>query len=101
MAPLHNGAALRVMRWLAAQQPDLEQWACFDIAFHATLPAEAATYAIPADWRHQGLRRFGCHGLSHQHVAEAVDQLPPGRRLLPVRHRGGTKRGHHHGLHPA
>jgi acetate kinase len=72
LAPLHNGPALRVMRWLAAQQPELEQWACFDTAFHATLPAEAATYAIPADWRRQGLRRFGFHGLSHQHVADAV-----------------------------
>jgi acetate kinase len=72
LAPLHNGPALRVMRWLAAHRPELEQWACFDTAFHATLPAEAATYAIPADWRRQGLRRFGFHGLSHQHVAEVV-----------------------------
>jgi acetate kinase len=72
LAPLHNGPALRVMRWLAAQRPELEQWACFDTAFHATLPAEASTYAIPADWRRQGLRRFGFHGLSHQHVAEVV-----------------------------
>ena len=72
LAPLHNGPALRVMRWLAAHRPELEQWACFDTAFHATLPAEAASYAIPADWRRQGLRRFGFHGLSHQHVAEVV-----------------------------
>lgn len=72
LAPLHNGPALRVMRWLAAHRPELEQWACFDTAFHATLPVEAATYAIPADWRRQGLRRFGFHGLSHQHVAEVV-----------------------------
>jgi acetate kinase len=72
LAPLHNGPALRVMRWLEAQQPDLEQWACFDTAFHATLPPEAATYAIPAEWRRQGLRRFGFHGLNHQHVAEVV-----------------------------
>ena len=72
LAPLHNGPALGVMRWLAAHEPHLEQWACFDTAFHATLPPEAATYAIPADWRRQGLRRFGFHGLSHQHVAEVV-----------------------------
>jgi acetate kinase len=77
LAPLHNGPALRVMRWLAAQWPELEQWACFDTAFHATLPAEAASYAIPADWRRQGLRRFGFHGLSHQHVAEAVAARRP------------------------
>jgi acetate kinase len=86
LAPLHNGPALRVMRWLAAQQPDLEQWACFDTAFHATLPPEAATYAIPAEWRRQGLRRFGFHGLSHQHVAEVVAaRIPKAAAAPPLR----------------
>ena len=86
LAPLHNGPALRVMHWLAAQQPNLQQWACFDTAFHATLPAEAATYAIPADWRRQGLRRFGFHGLSHQHVAEVVAaRFPPAAAAPPLR----------------
>ena len=86
LAPLHNGTALRVMRWLAAQQPKLEQWACFDTAFHATLPPEAATYAIPAEWRRQGLRRFGFHGLSHQHVAEVVAaRFPPAAAAPPLR----------------
>ena len=86
LAPLHNGPALRVMHWLAAQQPELEQWACFDTAFHATLPPEAATYAIPAAWRHQGLRRFGFHGLSHQHVAEVVAaRFPQAAAATPLR----------------
>jgi len=86
LAPLHNGPALRVMRWLATHRPDLEQWACFDTAFHATLPAEASTYAIPAEWRRQGLRRFGFHGLSHQHVAEVVaERLPPSTAARPLR----------------
>ena len=86
LAPLHNGPALRVMHWLAAQQPQLEQWACFDTAFHATLPPEAATYAIPAAWRHQGLRRFGFHGLSHQHVAEVVAaRFPQAAAAPPLR----------------
>jgi acetate kinase len=86
LAPLHNGPALRVMHWLAAQRPELEQWACFDTAFHATLPAEAATYAIPADWRRQGLRRFGFHGLSHQHVAEVVaERVHPSAAEIPLR----------------
>jgi acetate kinase len=74
------------MRWLTEQQPHLEQWACFDTAFHATLPPEAATYAIPADWRRQGLRRFGFHGLSHQHVAEVVAaRFPQAAAANPLR----------------
>jgi acetate kinase len=72
LAPLHNGPALLVMRWLRRRWPDLPQWACFDTAFHATLPPAAHTYAVPAAWRRQGLRRFGFHGLNHQHVSQVV-----------------------------
>lgn len=72
LAPLHNAPALRVMRWLSQWLSDLEQWACFDTAFHSTLPTEAHTYALPAAWRQAGLRRFGFHGLSHQHIGEVV-----------------------------
>jgi acetate kinase len=72
LAPLHNGPALAVIDALSRWQPDLPQWACFDTAFHHTLPPEAFTYAIPAPWREQGLRRYGFHGLNHQHVSEVV-----------------------------
>ena len=72
LAPLHNGPALEVMEALRSWRPELAQWACFDTAFHHTLPPEAFTYAIPAQWRQQGLRRYGFHGLNHQHVSEVV-----------------------------
>ena len=72
LAPLHNPPALAAIHWLQALRPQLPQWACFDTAFHATLPAAARTYALPASWRNQGLRRYGFHGLNHQHVAEAA-----------------------------
>lgn len=72
LAPLHNGPALQVMRWLHERLPQLEQWACFDTAFHSTLQPAQHTYALPEAWRQQGLRRFGFHGLNHQHVAETV-----------------------------
>ncbi|MBM5799644.1 MAG: acetate kinase, partial [Cyanobacteria bacterium K_DeepCast_35m_m2_023] len=76
LAPLHNGTALAVIdwieTWLQTWQPGLRQWACFDTAFHSTLPASASTYALPAAWRAKGLRRYGFHGLNHQHVAETV-----------------------------
>jgi acetate kinase len=72
LAPLHNGPALALVRWAGRRWPDLPHWACFDTAFHADLPPEARTYAIPAAWRQQGLRRYGFHGLNHQHVAEVV-----------------------------
>ena len=70
LAPLHNGPALEAIRWLQETQPQLPQWACFDTAFHASLSAAASSYALPLAWRQQGLRRFGFHGLNHQHLAE-------------------------------
>jgi acetate kinase len=82
LAPLHNGPALRVMRWLSRWQPGIAQWACFDTAFHGTLPVAARTYAIPACWRAEGLRRFGFHGLNHQHVAETVARRGEDLRLI-------------------
>jgi len=75
LAPLHNGPALRVMRWLMDRLRGRPQWACFDTAFHSTLPAAAHTYALPAAWRNLGLRRFGFHGLNHQHISEVVQRL--------------------------
>jgi acetate kinase len=72
LAPLHNGPALAVMDAVRHWQPQLPQWACFDTAFHHTLSPAAFTYALPAAWRNQGLRRFGFHGLNHQHVSEVV-----------------------------
>jgi acetate kinase len=57
--------------------PDLPRVACFDTAFHTTLPAAASTYALPAAWRERwDPRRYGFHGLSHGWIAR---QAPQGR----------------------
>lgn len=74
LAPLHNPPALRLIDALRRRWPALQQWACFDTAFHASLPPAARTYAIPASWRRQGLRRYGFHGLNHEHVAAEVQR---------------------------
>ena len=75
-APLHQPAAVAGMRMLAAHSPDVPAVACFDTAFHSTIPAAAATYPVPAEWREKfGLRRFGFHGLSHQYAAGRAAEL--------------------------
>jgi acetate kinase len=64
------------MRALDALRPGLPTVACFDTAFHATLPAAASTYAIPAGWSERWpLRRYGFHGLSHAYVARRAAEL--------------------------
>jgi acetate kinase len=85
LAPLHNAPALRVMHWLSERLHGVPQWACFDTAFHHTLPPQAYTYALPAAWRDLGLRRFGFHGLNHQHVSEVVQRLEGSAAGAPLR----------------
>lgn len=86
LAPLHNPANLMGIRALAALAPDLPQYASFDTAFHATNPALATTYALPADERARGLRRYGFHGLSYaaivRKVKEKSENVLPNRLLV-------------------
>jgi acetate kinase len=85
LAPLHNGPALRAIRWLRSRWPQLEAWACFDTAFHADLPPAAHTYALPQAWRANGQRRYGFHGLNHQHISEVVAAQPWAAACRPLR----------------
>ncbi len=53
--------------------PDIPHVACFDTAFHTTMSAAAATYALPKEWRDTWpLRRFGFHGLSHAYASRTA-----------------------------
>jgi acetate kinase len=65
LAPLHNAPALGAIRKARRALPDVPHVAVFDTAFHATLPDEAAIYAVPRRWTEEwGVRRYGFHGLS-------------------------------------
>lgn len=76
LAPLHQPKGLAAIAAVGRARPGLPAVACFDTAFHAGLPAEAATYALPAEWRERfGLRRFGFHGLSHSYAARRAGEL--------------------------
>jgi acetate kinase len=73
LAPLHNPPALAAIRRAMAALPDVPHFAVFDTAFHSTLPAHAREYALPLHIRQQfGIRRFGFHGINHEHVAHSV-----------------------------
>jgi acetate kinase len=76
LAPLHQPPAIAAIDASRAALPDVPQVACFDTAFHATLPPAASTYAVPHEWRERwGVRRFGFHGLSHAYAARRVAEL--------------------------
>jgi acetate kinase len=85
LAPLHNVPALEALDRARAELPDVPHVAVFDTAFHATIPEEASTYALPSRWREEwGIRRYGFHGLS---VAWSAERVPVPR--LVVCHLGG------------
>ena len=76
LAPLHNPRAVAGIHAVAEVLPDVPAVACFDTAFHATLPAEAHTYALPREWNARwGLRRYGFHGLSHAYATRRTGEL--------------------------
>ncbi|MEO1317563.1 MAG: acetate/propionate family kinase [Pseudomonadota bacterium] len=73
LARTHQPHGLAAIRAVAKIWPEIPQIACFDTAFHATLPIAARTLALPAEVRSAGVRRYGFHGLSYQWIAR---QLP-------------------------
>jgi acetate kinase len=73
LAPLHNPPAVELIRTATRAWPGVPQVACFDTAFHATLPRVEQTFGIPRRFFDQGVRRYGFHGLSYEFVA---GQLP-------------------------
>ncbi len=92
IAPLHNRPALQGLRQAREAFPEAPHVAVFDTAFHRTIPPEAFTYALPAEWRENwGIRRFGFHGLSVEWATRRARELlgRDGVRRLVVCHLGG------------
>jgi acetate kinase len=78
LAPLHQPHNLAPIRAWRAARPDLPQVACFDTAFHHSQPALAQSFALPARFARDGVRRYGFHGLSYAYVAARLPTLDPG-----------------------
>ena len=90
LAPLHQPKSLAALDAVSRALPEVPAVACFDTAFHATLPDAAATYAIPAEWRTRWhIRRYGFHGLSHAYASRrAAEMLGDPRGRIVICHLG-------------
>ncbi|GAA0604390.1 acetate kinase [Craurococcus roseus] len=77
LAPLHMPHNLAPMRAVLEHAPGLPQVACFDTAFHRTVPEVAQAFAIPRDLAAKGVRRYGFHGLSYEYIASALPSAAP------------------------
>jgi acetate kinase len=89
LAPLHQPKSLAAADAVSRALPDVPAVACFDTAFHATLPPAASTYALPLEWRKRhGVRRYGFHGLSHSYASRRARELEPSARRIVTCHLG-------------
>ena len=73
--PDHMPAAIRGIKFIAEKLPDLPQVACFDTAFHRSLPKVARMYALPRAFYDQGIVRYGFHGLSYEYIMRELQTL--------------------------
>jgi len=75
LAPLHQPHNLAAIRVLFERLPGVPQVACFDTAFHRTIPEVAQLFALPPRFAAAGVRRYGFHGLSYEYVASVLPSL--------------------------
>lgn len=88
LAPLHQPKSLAGIEALDQVLPGVPAVACFDTAFHAHMPVEAYTYAVPQRWREEfGVRRYGFHGLSHAYASRRAREWTGAERVV-VAHLG-------------
>lgn len=76
LAPLHNPPNLTGIKAAQKALPDVVQVACFDTAFHTSIPQTAYIYALPYEIYEQfRVRKYGFHGTSHKYVAKRAAAL--------------------------
>ncbi len=93
LAPLHQPAALQMIEAMRRRYPHIKQVACFDTAFHQSLPDIERRLPLPQRFQDQGLQRYGFHGLSYQHIADTIAEITGGvvpKRLIAVHLGGGA-----------
>ena len=75
--PLHLPHNLAPIHAIVAARPTLPQVACFDTAFHHTMPLEASRFALPRALTDAGIRRYGFHGLSYEFIVKQLQVTAP------------------------
>jgi acetate kinase len=75
-APLHIPQSLALIRQTRQALPSTPQFACFDTAFHRTLPEVAAHLPLPTRFYAAGVLRYGFHGLSCESVVARLAPIP-------------------------
>lgn len=86
-APLHIPMALQLIAEAEDAFPNLPQFACFDTAFHRTMPQSAERFPLPKELFDDGILRYGFHGLSYESIVYQLGDNLPSRTVMA--HLGG------------
>ena len=81
-APLHIPTALRLITAAEKAYPQLPQFACFDTAFHTTIPEVGSRFALPRPLFDEGIHRYGFHGLSYESIVRQLGAELPSRTVI-------------------
>ncbi|MGC2300220.1 MAG: acetate kinase, partial [Acidobacteriaceae bacterium] len=78
-APIHIPAAVVLIRETEKLVPEAKQYACFDTAFHSTMPEKARHFPLPQRLYDLGIERYGFHGLSYESIVTRLGTSLPER----------------------
>jgi acetate kinase len=73
--PEHLPREIELIEAVRRRCPELPQVACFDTAFHHTMPRVAKLLPIPRRFDAKGVQRYGFHGLSYAYLMEALARV--------------------------
>ena len=76
-APEHLPRGIALIEAFLRRHPKLPQVACFDTAFHRSMPKVAKLLPIPRRYTEKGVERYGFHGLSYAYLMEELGRLDP------------------------
>ncbi len=81
-APLHIPQALTLIATAQSIFPSAAHFACFDDAFHQTIPEVATHYPLPLRFFEAGIRRYGFHGISYESLVDHFGATLPERAIF-------------------
>src|SRR5260370_2970862 len=96
-APLHLPNELAGIEAVTSNFPSLPQVACFDTAFHRSMPEVAQRFALPRALRDEGIRRYGFHGISYEYIMGTLGVNQPSRVIVAHLGNGATMAAVKHG----
>ncbi|MBN8784062.1 MAG: acetate/propionate family kinase [Terrimonas ferruginea] len=92
--PEHLPAEIKLVEIFISRHPSIMQVACFDTAFHTTMPHTAQLLPIPRMYFERGIKRYGFHGLSYTYLIEALQTMPghdiPNEKIILAHLGSGT-----------